>query len=1176
MDGTAAKPDFFISRTGADKAAAELIAGIVREAGLTPFYQDEDFGHADFMRMMEKGYEAAKLIVLLSEKYQQSEHCRKEYNTFLAHDPANLKQRVIVFRVSNCAPAGNLATLAYTDLVPVLNNCGALRQAVRETVRGALGFDAPAPGSLSSMLQRAGQQIRHPNIRAVKGFTGRDDMLDALAQKLAAKSSVAILNSSQTTLTMRGMGGVGKTVLAQEYAWRNRERYCGLWWVRAEVQDTLLDDLAALGARFIPGLPDKPEDAALQTVDQLAQMRSGNPWLLIYDNAEGPALLRRFTPADNAHVLITTRRTGWGDDADDELAVDVFDRDTAIAYLLKLARNGDADAAGRLADALHRLPLALSHARAYCSEFNVSFDGYAERLPELIAEAPEDAAYPRSVFASFTLAIEKAAAKCADAETLMALLAFFAPDKIPLWLIPEDVLPEKQREKALAALTSVSLAAYDSLPGGAPAVSVHRLVQEVMLGRLRNAGRFEETAAQAIRLIQASYDWSEFFESAPRNTAWLPHALAAVTPGPASGPAAWHTLWTLIQIGDFRVSRGELGPARRAYEAGLAIAERLAAADPGNARWRYDLGISNERIGDVQIAQGDLASALKSYEAKRDIISRLAAADPGNAGWQRDLSISHIKVGDVLVVQGQLKDALKAFRDSLAIAERLAAADPANAGWQRDLSVSHIKVGGVLVAQGQLKDALKAFRDSLAISERLAAADPGNAQWQRDLSVSHDRVGDVLVDQGQLKDALKAFGDSLAIRERLAAADPGNAGWQRDLSVSHSKVGDVLVAQGRLQDALKAFGDSLAIRERLAAADPGNAGWQRDLSVSHSKVGDVLVAQGRLQDALKAFGDSLAIRERLAAADPGNAGWQRDLSVSLNKVGDVLVAQGRLQDALKAFGDSLAIRERLAAADPGNAGWQRDLSVSHEKVGDVLVAQGRLQDALKAFGDSLAIAERLAAADPGNAGWQRDLSVSHEKVGDVLVAQGRLQDALKAFGDSLAIRERLAAADPGNAQWRYDLGISNERIGDVQMAQGDLASALKSYEAKRDIISRLAAADPGNAGWQRDLSVSHEKVGDVLVAQGRLQDALKAFGDSLAIRERLAAADPGNAGWQADLAASHGKLGQLYARMGDKAEARRMFERGRAIVAPFAEKSGHQGWIGYLRAFDEELAALGK
>ncbi len=101
------------------------------------------------MRMMEHGFEkAAKLIVLLSETYQQSEHCRKEYNTFLKNDPANRNQRVIVFRVTECVATGNLATLRWTDLVPVLNDhrgaapngagCAGDRQA-----RGRSGRAAP-------------------------------------------------------------------------------------------------------------------------------------------------------------------------------------------------------------------------------------------------------------------------------------------------------------------------------------------------------------------------------------------------------------------------------------------------------------------------------------------------------------------------------------------------------------------------------------------------------------------------------------------------------------------------------------------------------------------------------------------------------------------------------------------------------------------------------------------------------------------------------------------------------------------------------------------------------------------------------------------------------------------------------------------------------------------------
>ena len=370
----------------------------------------------------------------------------------------------------------------------------------------------------------------------------------------------------------------------------------------------------------------------------------------------------------------------------------------------------------------------------------MSFDRYVERLPELIAEAPKDTAYPASVFATFSLAIEKAAAECVDAETLMGLLAFFAPDKIPLWLIPGDVLAEKQREDALAALTSVSLAAHDTLPDNTPAVSVHRLVQEVMRGRLRKSGRFEEIAGRAVSVLREAFaETSGAIETQHQRAAWLPHALAAVDHAPRKGLIARQTVWVCYYIGDFRVSRGELGPARSAYEEGTRIAERLAKADPGNAE------------------------------------------------WQRDLSVSYNKVGDVLKDQGNLPEALNAYRDSLAIAERLAKADPGNAGWQRDLSVSYNKVGDVLKEQGTLPEALNAYRDSLAIAERLAKADPGNAGWQRDLSVSYDRVGDVLMEQGTLPEALNAYRDSLAIAERLAKADPGNAGWQRDLSVSYIK-----------------------------------------------------------------------------------------------------------------------------------------------------------------------------------------------------------------------------------------------------------------------------------------------------------------------------------------------------------------------------------------------------
>jgi hypothetical protein len=91
----------------------------------------------------------------------------------------------------------------------------------------------------------------------------------------------------------------------------------------------------------------------------------------------------------------------------------------------------------------------------------------------------------------------------------------------------------------------------------------------------------------------------------------------------------------------------------------------------------------------VLVAQGNLPEALKSYQAGLAIADRLAKSDPGNAGWRRDLSVSYDRVGDVLVKQGNLAEALKSYRAGLEIRERLAASDAANTDWQRDLTVSY-------------------------------------------------------------------------------------------------------------------------------------------------------------------------------------------------------------------------------------------------------------------------------------------------------------------------------------------------------------------------------------------------------------------------------------------------------------------------------------------------------
>ena len=162
----------------------------------------------------------------------------------------------------------------------------------------------------------------------------------------------------------------------------------------------------------------------------------------------------------------------------------------------------------------------------------------------------------------------------------------------------------------------------------------------------------------------------------------------------------------------------------RSYQASLAIGERLAGG-PGQRRVAArPLGVPRARSATCRWRR---AICRRRWRATRSlaISERLAKADPGNAGWQRDLSVTHNKIGNVQVAQGDLPAALTSYQASLAIRDRLAKADPGNAGWQRDLSVSHDRIGDVQVEQGDLPAALTSYQASLAISRAAGQGGPG-------------------------------------------------------------------------------------------------------------------------------------------------------------------------------------------------------------------------------------------------------------------------------------------------------------------------------------------------------------------------------------------------------------------------------------------------------------------
>jgi len=237
-----------------------------------------------------------------------------------------------------------------------------------------------------------------------------------------------------------------------------------------------VDGLVVLGANFNPALAEVKDraEAARWTLSFLAESGFDKPWLLLYDNVEQPKALDGLLPRAGAQVLVTTRWPDWQGRAA-AVPLGVFAPDEATQFLLARAGRADTQGAAQLVRDLGYLPLAFDHAAAYCRRTGTAFETYRALLPDLIKRAPKDADYPADVHATFSLAIERAAADCAEAEKLMGLLAYFAPDDIPLDVIGAKAMSELERGEAVAALHEVSLLGLKSGGDGKPMVSVHGL-----------------------------------------------------------------------------------------------------------------------------------------------------------------------------------------------------------------------------------------------------------------------------------------------------------------------------------------------------------------------------------------------------------------------------------------------------------------------------------------------------------------------------------------------------------------------------------------------------------------------------------------------------------------------------------------------------------------------------
>ena len=233
-----------------------------------------------------------------------------------------------------------------------------------------------------------------------RGFTGRDGLLRSVREALLAGDRAVVQ-------ALHGMGGVGKTQLAAEYARRFAPGYDLVWWIASEHAGLIGEQFAAIARELDCAQPGAGLDVMRRAV--LAELRERDRWLLVFDNAENPEDLAPWLPGGAGHVLITSRTHRWAEIAV-PVEVDVLSRAESVAILRDRVPALSGQDADKVADALGDLPLAVAQAAGYMADTGMPAAEYegllAARAMEILGQG-RPPAYPRSLAAVTELAFDR-------------------------------------------------------------------------------------------------------------------------------------------------------------------------------------------------------------------------------------------------------------------------------------------------------------------------------------------------------------------------------------------------------------------------------------------------------------------------------------------------------------------------------------------------------------------------------------------------------------------------------------------------------------------------------------------------------------------------------------------------------------------------------------------------
>ncbi|MFI6449048.1 FxSxx-COOH system tetratricopeptide repeat protein [Kitasatospora sp. NPDC050543] len=665
-------------------------------------------------------------------------------------------------------------------------------------------------------------------------FTGRGRLLELLRNRFTAGSN-AVLSQ-----VLYGIGGVGKSQTAVEYAHRFKAAYDVVWWVPAEEPANIPQKLAELAPRLgVQGSDDVAHTAAAV----LDALRRGHPyrrWLLVYDNAGTPEELAPWLPAGSSggHVLITSRNQGWSKHAG-IVEVDVFTREESVGLLRRFNSGLAPEDADQVAHLLGDLPLAVGQAAVWLQETPMPVATYLELLEGALTEMLErtrlrPAEYPHSAAATWRISVEELRGVNAPAAQILEICAFFGPDAIPMRLLYSREVthalhlpPRAPRDKLaigefLRAINRFGLARTDQ---GSETLTVHRLVQAVLRDQVEEQDKARIRAVVHAALAAANPGDPDIPANWPQYAELLPH----LWPSGAVGSADEEVRQWIIDSVRYQWKRS-------LHESGRELAERTLE------HWRQDgyggpgFDVENDaqtlmlrtQLSNIRRSQGALQ---ESYETDKDVLERFRATlGPEHS---HTLAVAN-SLGADLRFLGRYQEARALDRQTLDAARRTLGPDhPRTLMITNNLAVSDYLAGDRRAALERHRRNYHQQRDALGAHSLYALSSASN--YARDLR-----------ETGRLREALDLLEETVRI-------------YQQTIGDAHT---DTLRARKNLAVALRRAGrytEALEIDEDI---------YQRYLDINGAEHPDTLAAATNLASDLNALGDTeraIGLAERALA-----------------------------------------------------------------------------------------------------------------------------------------------------------------------------------------------------------------------------------------------------------------------------------------------------------------------